>query len=543
MNKDIERCKFKINNNIHALNIDYLWEELNCRSRPIATSFYAFNYDFLELILFWESFSNLYLLDFSPSLLDNSFTDFYSNNLSKIFGLDLHLKHTKYIDEDNFHKAITQNIDNNVVVILPVDMYMMPYAPDYIKTHHMHFIVMKGYDLDREIYYVLDNMQLENGATRYENFKIRFDDIYKMHKCFFDYFLDEQMGCYFLLQKKYNSKNYFLESLRLLEEKIKSIDWVESSIEMKICNCLNKQIDFPLYKAVTLMNMRKVYYGSFKKMLEKINADASIIREYEQKSFDFDSRWKAIKNKVIYEYEKKEKDLEKIRKLIIESINSEFLYLAELLREIISKTKDENVSCTSNIIIINNNSAPFSIGDKRICVTHENTKRYDTWLIQDDAFQILTFVEDEKEFLCEVKASTKTNSFESPFNFGLMVRYSDNTKLLFGNETNQSIAIYHPLNEEKYKVAVKKYIFPPCFLRIIKNDDKLSFYVSKNEGAMWEKIDEYQYDQKITHVGLFSSTDDYIEHNTLFEDFKLISNNEEITMDSLTGFLNSIGIR
>ena len=540
MNKDIEHCRFKVNNNIHSLNIHYLWDELNCRSRPIATSFYAFNYEFLELILFWESFSNLYLLDFNPNLMDNSFTNYYSENLSRIFGLDLQLKYTKYVDEDNFHEIITRNIENNVIVVVPIDMYMMPYAPDYRRTHHMHFIIMKGYDLDRKVYYVLDNMQLENGATRYENFKILFDDIYKMHKCFFNYYSNDQTGCYFLVQKRYDSKNYFLESLRLIEKEINRIDWAECSIEMKICNCLTEQRDFPLYKAITFMNMRSVYYSSFNKILANLNIDSSILSEYKHQLIKFHSRWRTIKNKIIYAYEKKETNLEKIRKLIIENTNLEFVYLANLLREILMKIRDESVNYPSKIIMINNNFAQFCVENKRIHITHECDKRYDTWLIQDDAFQLLAFVENEKELLCEIKASTETNNLEAPFHFGLIIRYSDNTKLLYGNDTNKSIAIYHPLNEGKYKVAVKKYMFPPSFLRIKKSDNKLSFFIRKSKEDLWEKIYTYQYNQKITHIGLFSSTDDYINHNTIFEDFKLISNNEEITMDSLMGFLNRI---
>lgn len=532
-----QRNNFKVNNNIQSLDISYLWQELNCCSRPVATSFYAYNHDFLDLYLFWESFLHIYYLDFLPENIYNNFVGFYRKNLSEIFGISLQLKYYDLKNKDYFHELLIANIENNNIPIIPIDMYMMPYSPDYKKDHHIHFIIMKGYDLERSVYYVLDNMQLENGSTKYENFKILFDDIYEMYKCFCEYYLNNNTGCLFLLNKFSDSRNYYQKSLEFFQHIVRNTNIVAKCIEMKVCNLLSKLDDNSFYTSIYLMNMRIVYYNSLIQILKNSNIDINTIKYFEINKQKLLSKWTIAKNKIIYAYEKGDFDLENIKNYIINNINYEINILTYIFKNMLSENINFDNYLDYEICMINNNNAEYFTNNNKIAIKHSNKKRYDTWVMQDDAFQLLISLKNEKDFVCSVRANTDSKDLEDPFHFGLIIRYSDNTKLLFGNESNKLISIYHPLSEDNYDVLMEKHIYPPKYIKIEKNNDKLNFFIKEEEYSLWKYIYTYEYPNKITHVGIFSKTDDFINLITNFDNFKLKINNKNISTSVLIKYL------
>ena len=134
------------------------------------------------------------------NILDNTFVDFYTKTLKDIFGVSFKIEYVQ--PNDDLNEEIMKNIDDKKIVVLPVDLYLLPYAADYKINHQQHYIILKGYDSERDLYYVLDNMQLESGATRYENFKMLYSEVDKLNSCYCDHFIGDGKKYFYVYTNK-----------------------------------------------------------------------------------------------------------------------------------------------------------------------------------------------------------------------------------------------------------------------------------------------------------------------------------------------------
>lgn len=87
---------------------------------------------------------------------------------------------------------VKHEIDKGRPVLIPVDLNELSYNPMYKKEHRYKYMIIKGYDIERELFYILDNIHIDFGsATILTDFTSRFDEMYSMNHSFYEFFASE----------------------------------------------------------------------------------------------------------------------------------------------------------------------------------------------------------------------------------------------------------------------------------------------------------------------------------------------------------------
>lgn len=141
------------NDNIRACNDEsYTWQELNCFFRPFAIAMGKEKYHvFLLLMSMYmthcnvENTKNLFNR-LHPSLL------YFENELEDV--LDSYILIKEYSSEREMQKKMETALSDGYAVVVPYDLYVMPYSQNYLEQHHRHYMLVKGYDSAKEVYYI-----------------------------------------------------------------------------------------------------------------------------------------------------------------------------------------------------------------------------------------------------------------------------------------------------------------------------------------------------------------------------------------------------
>lgn len=526
----VNRKKFHVNTAIHSKNIPFLWQELDCRTRPIAIAFSAFNEDFLDLFLLWESYSKFYLIDQMGNILDDTFVDFYTKTLKDIFGVSFKIEYVQ--PNGDLNEEIMKNIDDEKIVVLPVDLYLLPYAADYKINHHQHYIILKGYDSERDLYYVLDNMQLESGATRYENFKMLYSEVDKLNSCYCDHFIGDGKKYFYVLHKYKESKKSGSSTLRLLKEYIsRSTSKSKIICPEKICyHSLSHMNEEILRSSLNLMNKRTVYVRALCSVLKKAGADSTVLAQFQKEMQSVMEKWLFIKNKLLYLAERKKETLAGFEQVIDTALTDEFLCVSKILDQIDFSCMQEGR--VPRLFFKNFESSEYELESGLLHVIHSRKKRYDTWLVQDDACQLLFLTADHQSITCCVNVVNSSSTLV-PFHMGLIIKLDDHSNILFGNESNTYLSIYHPISPQSFSLFKKESLNKNIFIKIILNGNIFNFYWKEQKHSQWEFIYTYQAAAKAGYIGLFSKTWDFVDHTATFQNFELEMDDSIITMDDV----------
>jgi len=158
------------------------WRKLNCFYRAFmavfASSGYLDEYFFAVTILGYV----VYIVNGERTLTfdggDNTLR-YYNEELKDITGIELLNVDVK--NSRGFRKKLRGELDNGRAVIVPGDLYELYYCKTYREQHKRHYIIVKGYDAEKDIFYILDNMHLKFGAdTSYYDFMIKSEDLYNL---------------------------------------------------------------------------------------------------------------------------------------------------------------------------------------------------------------------------------------------------------------------------------------------------------------------------------------------------------------------------
>lgn len=211
-----ERIIKYIQNNIISNTDNYNPRQLTCFHKPWAILYGSINKEYFALYLmfsvFYENFGyNNYFkwFDFDGNLNENYFK-FAKEVLEPRFGVEVSKEYYKEYDE--FISKVITLLMYNERVLVPADLIHIPYYEDYKIKNHIHFFIVKGFDIEKKIFYILDNMHIDNGAEGiYKNFVITFERLFKCAvKSRDSYFSNENLP-YFWKLKHNGCKEYTIE--------------------------------------------------------------------------------------------------------------------------------------------------------------------------------------------------------------------------------------------------------------------------------------------------------------------------------------------
>lgn len=404
----------------------YTWQELNCFYRPFAYAMQGSGYR-QEGIYAFLLLTSLYM---THSRADNSkmlynrlhpALQYFMNELQSVFDASIDVEY--YSGEKDMHRKIERSLENGCEVVIPFDLYLLPYSLNYLEQHHRHYTLIKGCDGDKGIYYILDNMHNSMGdSTEYTDFMISYHQMYLGMEAFHRRYNDMcEENSYFwkikcsgiIKQVRIKMGNYLKRILTGFVDGSIPIHYVEKDMQYNYNG--HGMLDM-----VEQINMRNVYYGEMMSFIESFNhVDSKQVEILRNQTLIMKKNWNVIKILLLKRSYTKEYDDK-----IAENIKLEEEWHICIL-EIIKNGIDEGErSCDEEIYTIYN---PLHAGIKRIELQDtllrwniflSGQTVYDTWTLQDDACQILFPIDDNINGM-EVNIYNKDVEEGSSFHIGI----------------------------------------------------------------------------------------------------------------------------
>lgn len=490
----------------------YTWKQLSCTYRAWETAMQFYGDSYVNYFLLCTSFYAGYV----DKIRQKKFTDFidpYNDNFQDILGVRI-VKKISY-DFATFKNNIVNLIDSNIPVLVPVDLMYLHYNPMYLLEHRYKCMLIKGYDKERELFYILDNIHIDYGAsTVLTDFVINEEELFRMFESVCDTTRIEKN--IFGLKKEHSLANeidlFHMIGNFINNNSVGGISKIESDIiELQV----NGNADY-LLEAHKSVEYIYVFIDQVKKMVdflegEKKHICMSIISELQSIRDELDMlRRGALQTKVIPEDEYRHyKEREAGR---LESLSNIFMNVCE--DDILLKSSDGDKCGTFKVV--NNLNAPIKINKDEIVVSHKKGYKYDTWIMQDNAVQIL--IENPMDGFIESRFSMETGVGEDT-HAGFIVHTKDDRTYLFGIVRGEFIALYCPENGAKYSLF-EKYNFLADDINV--NTFRIEYsggdvIFKYYDHKLKDMIACYTLDIKIKDIGWFSKTWENIEHRVLID--------------------------
>lgn len=464
----------------------FKWSELNCFYRTFAVALNSVNEAYYDIFLLLISAYGTFVVNGDRTLSfdgnDNTIR-FFNEELGNIFKAKIIKNNFKSMRD--MRKKVGGQLKENRPVIIPCDLFFLPYCKTYQEQHRRHYIIVNGIDMDKGIYHIIDNMHNNLGAdTRYSEFMISTDVAYNMCTSFcknFDIVSD---------------KNYFW-SIELSENMCFVKD--SSSYLMKICRKLadsdEKEWFENKFAAGKLDGLQIGYYMEY---INTKNTFYKLLDRFIMKNY-------ISGNEVLNEHNLIIKLLEKREKIKIELALWHYKNDKEENEFIdkVNKLINEEKEVLKNIAHI--------IEEKNIVVTHANqydkiytialddNRIYDIWKNVNDG-KMITIKDGEDKSGLNIIMKVDTE-FGASSHSGIFIEFINGDKVLFGTLGKMNTAIHRIDENPEYELYMEGEPFEvEVNYRIRFLDNTIRFY--SNGKMIYELLSE----NEIKGYGIFAKT-------------------------------------
>lgn len=513
----------------------YSWKELNCFYRPWSIMYKAIDHSYFDLFLFYSMFYDTFMVDgwFSRDnygILPNElFLRFSNEILDKKFGVRTTC--FEYKSFKGFRQNIISKIDQDSFVLVPGDLINLTYYASYMEEAHSHFFIVKGYDLEKNIFYILDNMHVDGGAsTVYKDFAIEIDKLYELNLVFFENVIKGVEPYFWILEKletngsKININEMLLEHCETLK-KINSGEVGYETIELNVIKEIERYDLDSIQEPSAIWNGKAVYYDILFKFLQSNCRDIKALEELKEEYHQNVKVWDMIRLKIFYLIEKHSTDVSKLEVKIRQLLDKERIFREKVINIISEGGFEKRITnegkqvdkCFDKCFILNNHNASIIAENDTVSIIHSDLKTYDTWIAQDNATQILFKPNLNNELRIESKVVVNSKIGES-FHSGLIVKFKDNSKILFGIYKNHNITIFFPEHKDNHTVYEESFMGCSTYLKVQSNLKECIFYVRDDLNNDWREVWKINRNTEIKYIGLFSKTWEKCNHETRFTD-------------------------
>lgn len=549
MNKigcDIMINKF-IQNKIVSNNDKYNPRQLTCFHKPWAILYGSIKEEYFDLYLltsvFYENYSygSYFSLFGSSENLNENYYRFAKEILEPRFKVNI--ARIQYNDQEEFINKIAEKLVAGERILVPADLIELPYYEDYKLNHHIHFFVIKGFDIEKEIFYVLDNMQIDGGSDGiYKNFAIPFDRMYRMAEtCFDSYLASESVPYFWTLKslKKEEEEGYTVsEALKDHKEELENaaihtelLSYPEEDIlSDQVAGAWNVSRSY-----AKILNYKEVYFDMLFKKLMECNIDENILKNIMDKKKQNYDAWEKLRAIVMYHHAKQNGRLGELETEYRQCVSEDKAFFDAVVDAIKgiqqNKISPEPPVEVYKASIYNPRLADVSINGNNVVIRHSKLQVYDTWKNQDNATQILFKIrpEDEIELGCELHIK---NEADFPFFSGMIIKNDDGKMFLFGNDAMCAMALYCPQQEEQFTIKKEDFYDEKMKLKCMITHNEIQFYYDnlKNSECRSWRIDKVG---NVSRAGIISKTWNAIEHQSEFYDIRVKINGDLVELSGL----------
>ena len=520
----------------HAIrtNVDaYGWEQVNCFTKPMAILFESFQSGYFDLFLFYY---NYYMTFFPDDWIEQPFEresephahffNLYEQELKSVFHLDIHTN--KYTNVKELRILLREELQKEHRILIPGDLCGLYYSNHYMGEPHTHYFIVKGYDAKRDLVYILDNMHIEDGAKPiYRDFVIRVDDLAKMGQYYANNWCPAgTIPSFWSVSNMDNKPSSTTWLTALIDHRNQLERWHKgdstiSFIEEEMLHEIEEQQDTSrITRLIPLTNYKSVYYDLLSNYMGKADVGVEQIDGMNALSITIREEWEQFRLTLfdrmadhVYEVNDLYSEVERIKVKEREFFDSVRGLLIEAKLE--TGFTNEQISVEKGQWLEHNpNGATMVHENESITMIHTVHSIDDTWITKDESAQWLMQPSYDDSSI-EAKVINH-NKYGPCFHSGLIVKFNDQSKMMFGNARRKLLAIFYPERTENYELFVRPDIQEMHYLRVEAKAGELSFLVKYEQEADWELLYKQSTVQPILSVGLFSKTWEPTDHRSQF---------------------------
>ncbi len=510
-------------NRIISNDDKYCWKDLTCTYRPWMTAFKSFGNNYEEAFLLLMSYVAIYIDDTEDKkILD--LIEFYDKYVKEYIGISI--EKYKFNEVQEMIVCVKKAIDNGQPVLVPCDLIKLTYNPMYLLEHRYKCMVVKGYDIDRNLLYILDNIHIDYGSsTILTDFISQTTEMYEMNKAASLTLNYEQ--CIFGLDivdkndiREYTALRYLNNLIRLaVDNKLKVIHWEKEIVNMTKDNGYKRKMD----EIIKTLDFKNVFSDVLFKMLHRFRKlDTNDITKLKHEFESINKEWEILRRKILHDKEiNANLDILNYDFDIIEKKELDFM---KKLSEVIELLDDESFQTDQIIddfIILDNVGSDITKTERGIKIKHSKQKKYDTWLMQDNSVQLL--LSNVKKGSLETRLAFDTGIGEDT-HAGIIIKFRSGKKYLFGNVRGEHVSVFCPEDGDEFdkfsRLSYEEAGKNDTYFKVIINESDIKFLCQNLSGGDEECVYSVCENEDIEYVGLFSKTWEYLDHTVEFYDIK-----------------------
>jgi len=321
-------------NNLVGINTNtdkFSLKEVDCFFKPCAIIFDFFSKGFFNEFLFYVTYHNSFIVNGWWENLFNAekypcapFFKLYAQELFNKFKISI--KEQIITNEEDFHTSIRRELDKGSPILVPGDLFYLFYSDHYKKYHSGHYFIIKGYDANRRVYKILDNIHYSsNEVPTYVDFSMQFETLYKMMCQYFYNFYPDVTNRYFWTFTSTDNVgkpnfteviNKHYDHFKLLETGENTIKYIEQEgIDYIFKNGIKSKedLDEKIFRMLKRVNSKTAYYTILLNYLSSLNIAQDKIEKLDSVKFSTLHSWEQLVNKFMYSTIKYNYDLSKVR--------------------------------------------------------------------------------------------------------------------------------------------------------------------------------------------------------------------------------------
>lgn len=546
------RSKVKIMTEITENDDNYSWRELNCFYKPIAILSKSYNPAYFDIFLFYTSYYESFNVDgrFSvpvnpPPILYPTFFGFFEQVLEN--KLNLRFAAHVHSSEQDFHEKIRAEIDREGRVLVPGNLYALYYDEHYKKEDHGHYFIIKGYDAEREIYYILDTVHVDGGFSRiYKNFSISFSGLAEVNQCYFERFFNRKVYHFWSMHETASAQHYSYEETlldhfqhlkQLQRGEAEICHWEHDVAQMLQTRQQSADFDALAWTMAVSANFKTIYYDKLFHMLSRLGADPQRIQYLLQLKNAVSNDWGKIRHelsKLIYKYSKGDIDISPLLPDIEGNLDQEARFrdaLMGLIHELGLEVQLEAIRSRQRnaaFSIQNGQYAKLSRDNGIITFNHSPSSVCNIWSVQDSAPQLLVAAERKQNFSLACKVEVRTLQESNYYRCGIIIRLKDGTKLLFGIVRGETIDLLCPELEEKNNLRSEPFFGGAIYLKVEHSSEDYQFHYRYKTDLDWVLFYKGSFDAETRQFGLYTSTWEAMALEVEFSETQLSIDSERL---------------
>lgn len=501
----------------------YCWKDLTCTYRPWMTAFKSFGNNYEEAFLLLMSYVAIYIDDTADKrILD--LIEYYNKYIKDYIGISI--EKYKFDDVQEMVVSIKKAIDKGQPVLVPCDLIKLPYNPMYLLEHRYKCMVVKGYDIDRDLLYILDNIHIDYGSsTILTDFVSKTSEMCEMNKAVSSTLNYEQ--CIFGLDiaqkndiREYTALRYLNNLIDLIiNNKVKVIHWEKEIINIAKDKDYKKKMD----EIIKALDFKFVFSDVLFKMLYRFrNLDVDYLAKLKYEFEEINKEWEALRRKILHDKELSSDLNENDYDFgIVEEKELAFMKKLSAVIEMLDDEDFQTEQTVDDFIILDNVGSDITKTDRGIRIQHSKQKKYDTWLMQDNAVQLL--LSNVKKGSLETRLSFDTGIGEDT-HAGIIIKFASGKKYLFGNVRGEHVSVFCPEDGDEFdkfsRLSYEEAGKNDTYFKVDINEKVIRFICKNLSCGDEECVYSVCENEDIEYVGLFSKTWEYLNHSVEFYDIK-----------------------